>query len=144
MLVLALSLLGCAASLPGPSSNFPGSLANLPAPAESEYLKTTVGTFLINRAREVQYVLRCDVIKAIPEEITLRVEYENPVNPAAPIVQESTLSPGQQALNLESPILPGIQNRGIYTVRIIGSIERTGTQILRHEQAIQFILPPGI
>lgn len=112
-------------------------------PIESEYLKTTVGSFLLNRDREVQYVVWCDVIKEVPEEIVLRIEYENPVNRAKPIVQESKLSPGQKVLKLESPVLPGIQNLHIYEVKIVGTVKSTGAQIFQHNQAIKFVIPPG-
>jgi len=119
--------------------------AELPEPVTSEYLRTTVASFSVARkTHEVAYIIVYEVIKPIEERLQIRVEFENPVDPKEPLQIKTYLEPGQSTLAVESPVLPGIQNRHTYTVSLCAYSEKSNTLVFTHEQRIVFIMPPGI
>ena len=121
-----------------------GCAATAPKPAESEWLRTSVAAFEINRdTRAARYVLELQVLKEVRNPIEINITYENPVSPTEPLTGSSDLSPGQERLRLRSEPLPGIRDGAIYSVTIVGT-RKDGTEVLRHVQPIKFILPPGL
>jgi len=88
--------------------------------------------------------MRYEVIRAVAEQITLKIQYENPVDPSQPLLQDGILVPGQTQLDLESPPLPAIQDGHVYRVSIFGYATGSKTPLFEHVQSIKFLWPPGI
>lgn len=124
---------------------FAGCASQLPTPTQSDYLKTRIGNYSIEReTRAVSYFMIYDVIKPIEKKISLMFLFENPVDSRAPLVAEGSLVPGQTEIEIESRKLPAIQNGATYRVTVIGSDPDTAQEIFRHDQYMVFVMPPGI
>lgn len=123
----------------------PSACGTLPSPTTSEYLRTSVAAFEIDRqTRGVRYFVVYEVRKTPTEPLRVHVSFQNPVDASRPITMDTTLEPGQSELKVKSPTLPGIQNQHTYSVVITAYTGASETPVFTHAQKIVFIIPPGI
>lgn len=132
-LILVLTLAGCATSLTSSNSSSPLSAAS------SEFLETSGGGFLLKSGKPM-YAMTYTAIKQIPSGVVLRVSFENPEEPNAPLVTE--VMPGGERILVRSKPLNAIKNRKNY--KVIVELVKDTQIISSHVQYVRFDMPDAI
>jgi hypothetical protein len=88
-----------------------------PDPAASEFF-TTLDAQFVNAGKAYKYALTLKVNKPVNENRPwfVQVDYENPSNPSAHLIQSGTLSISQGSILFYSPAFPKLHNNKTYSV----------------------------
>ncbi len=133
-LILALALTSCA---------YDGRTA-LPEPVAKDGVTTTFAGFSVDRrSRQTKYAVEYEFDVPVPAGTILRSEFENPLDPKAPLVVTAEIAEAVSSYSVESPPLPAVQNGGVYEVVLVGLSSETREVLFRHVQEVTFVLPPG-
>jgi len=106
-----------------------GSYRNEPKPAEGEYLKVRSAGFQISGEWAV-YKFYADITAWLREPFLVRVEYENPLNPDKPFIQESLIDPAPGVVDLTSPYIEGLEVKKDYYIKVTLYASKSKDKIL--------------
>ena len=124
----------------------PSSVAASPAPLPMavDYFHTNAAGFIVERkdrdAPEIKrYGMGFIITKTIVTPLYVRTKFENPADPAHPLIVDSVLRPGAKSFATDSPPVQGLKAGGKYKVEILvfDSPSRT-REISRHVAYAQF------
>jgi hypothetical protein len=89
-----------------------------PLPAKSRFFETESGGFVVEEGG-THYILKVRICEAIPEESTVKIEYENPLDQKKPFVYQQVLSPEVEDFIFTSPIaIGGIKEEVTYNIKL--------------------------
>lgn len=120
--ILLLALLAACAPPTTPPTEAP-SVGTAPHPPV-DYLKTLGGGWRIRltddhrAATACQYGLTVGPARRFDKTLFLRVEFENPLSPASPLITDTKIEPWMRELAIRSPEVRGLRKGGRYLVRI--------------------------
>lgn len=109
-------------------------------PQKSEYFESVGGGFPL-KGKELTYSLSVNVVKPIPENVKILVEFQNPKNKKLPIVKEYEVDGNSSSYIFQSDPLTCISNNKIYKVLVKIINLETNKQISVHKQKLKFALP---
>lgn len=116
---------------------------DLPVPTITEYFKTEGGGF-ISVGNTVKYAIEIKPRKRVngSKPWFARIEYENPEDVNAPLVQDQEFPPNKETFSIQSDALAAIKNRKTYRVTL-KAYEDPGRTILitTHSIDIRFDVP---
>lgn len=118
--ILLLALLAACAR---PPAMTPPSAGTAPRPP-IDYLKTLGGGWRIRltddhrAATACQYGVTVGPARPFDRTLFLRVEFENPLAPSAPLVTDTKIEPWMRELSIRSPEVRGLRKGARYLVRI--------------------------
>jgi hypothetical protein len=112
-------------------------------PTKSRYfLSTGAGVNVAKGVPGAYFGLNLKILRPIPKESTMEVEFENPPDPQSSFKSVVEL-PAQSELVLTSPVFVGITNKKSYLARVTVRDKRGRVQAV-HEQWIRFDLPQQV
>ncbi len=89
-----------------------------PLPAKSRFFETESGGFVVKEGG-THYILKVRICEAVPEESTVKIEYENPVDQGKPFVYQQVLPPEVEDFIFTSPVaIGGIKEEKTYIIKI--------------------------
>ncbi len=109
----------------------------VPPASRSEYLVTSRGGFYSDGEAAV-YTLDLTVVTEIEAAIDVAVLLDDPQDPDRPRQYQSSLSPGQETLEILSPVIGGFKGGRIYNVALTGTDPMTGAVLFEHRQRLLF------
>ena len=116
-----------------------------PKPARSEYLLLTQAGITFAEERGAFYLMSFDVLKPSTDRIYVLVQYENPEDPNAPLIDDLFLPPGAKEINLQSPAFKTVRNRVRYKVELQLFADAQHTKLLgKHRQDVDFRAPKDL
>jgi hypothetical protein len=119
--------------------------ATPPDPVESQYFITRTAIFWGTASLGLRYEIVLKLKQTFAKPVYATVEFENPLDPAAPFVAKPKLLAGEELLNADSDTFKAIRNPGVYTVKI-SLYEDAPRKILigTHEQKVAFDVPKKV
>jgi hypothetical protein len=123
-------------------------VAKDPEKVTSEYFRSEGGGTAVETkdgVRVAYFGLILAPVKALPENATLLVEFDNPVNPAKPLQTIYTPKPGEKQFILRSESVECVVNHRYYTVTVTLFADAERKQpISSHVQSLNFDMPGKI
>ncbi len=135
---LPASQLGAKESMvPGTASEKKGGKKH-PRLTQSKYLEVAFAGFVVEPTR-ASYLIQGGLRLPIPKPLLLVAEFENPLDPSQPFVEQQLLAPNATSFLIGHRDVPGLQLRKDYTVTlVIGTIgERVDEPIDGLEQPLR-------
>lgn len=111
-----------------------------PGPAKSEYLESAGGGFTMN-GNAVTYALSVEVIKELPANSVLKVEFQNPQDKQAPLNAQYDPVPKGEMIHMQSAPLECIENGKSYSILVKIIQKEDGKVLSEHKQELLFGLP---
>jgi hypothetical protein len=108
-----------------------------PPPFRSTHLLTNSGGFYSD-GEAAAYNLTLTVTTQTDAAIDVAVLLDDPLNPDRPREYQSSIAPGQETLEIVSPIIPGFEGGRIYNVVLKGTDPTTGAALFEHRQPLLF------
>jgi hypothetical protein len=119
-----------------------GAWAAPPKMAESRYLVTRQGTFIVVGGEGVKYDLQFGVRQPFAAPVHVTVDFENPEDTASPLFVEMELPAGQAQFDVQSPPMKAVRNREEYLVKVWIYEDALRRKLIgTHEQVMQLKLP---
>lgn len=109
-----------------------------PAPSNSEFAQDLGGGFVLSGG-EMRYAVTIQLRDQMALPLAVRVEYENPRDKNAPIVENFLHEEGKE-INVTSPPVYGLKYRKVYSVTFLFNED----PIMRHISRVQYNLPPEV
>jgi hypothetical protein len=115
-----------------------------PRPAVSEYFSDNAIGFIVEHQKRgvpdiVRYAMGFIITKKIASPLYVRTRFENPADPAHPLIVDLVLRPGAKTFALQSRPVYGLKGGGQYKVEVLvfDSPSRTH-EISRHVTQAEF------
>jgi hypothetical protein len=122
--------------------------ASPPEPAESEWLVTKIGIFVIQKGASrwvdstLRYQMEFSLRRPVTETLYVTVDFENPVDQGTPLFAEFEVAPGATSVDATSESFSAIRNRHEYLVKVWIYADVKRKQLLgTHEQLVLFQMP---
>ena len=127
--MVALVLAGCGMTLRAPV---------LKSGAADAYFSTRMCVFNFDgKAREVRLRIQLNVIRPLPRNGLLVVQFENPIAPGTPLVTTRKLTGEEKTLDLVSPPLFEISPRSYEIVALVYATEQKQAVLGTHSQVCE-------
>ena len=97
---------------------FKGATYADPQPAKSKYFKTFEGGFCTS-VKGARYWLLADIIKKVPNDLWVMVEYDDPLDPNNPFVEEGPVVAGSKSFRYGSDYIKGLEMYRSYQMKLI-------------------------
>ncbi len=118
-------------------------VSNPPLPSTTDYVITTGGQFMIDTEKgTIKYGMNYHLTKDLGNSATYTAIFENPEPGGENLEVNGNIPPGQNDLNIQSPVLSGIENNRDYNVLL--KLFANGHLITEHNQKVQFRVPQHI
>lgn len=115
--------------------------ASSPSPDEGQFLTVEIGNFRLS-ATDVAYDMKYGLFEPSGAGTAVRVSFENPANPRAPLVVDVALPEGVTEFDAVSPPMRCIANGRRY--KVTAQLMRDGNVVDSVSQVLLFRVPPDL